>query len=242
MNELVEVIDAALALVRHPDDPDDAREELSLAEVNELRGLASRAYVLAARLGLDRQDFPQIPDLAPGCDARDGDPDFPGPDLPPVQSESRFRLPGDWHQPRWSGSSGPLRPPRSSDPLVSVPDPVFQPAPPPAWFRAMADLREIVAAAGQPVGRPEAASEAPPRRRADPALKQARLANALVELTRVGPNAARIARTVGVPRTTLMDWPEFREAFYRQKAAAEERRKKRRGRRAGAADFMSDED
>jgi hypothetical protein len=59
----------------------------------------------------------------------------------------------------------------------------------------------------------------------------------------VGPNATRIAREVGVPRGTLLGWPEFRERYDRMKADGEAAKwSRRRGRRAGDRDFEADED
>jgi hypothetical protein len=64
---------------------------------------------------------------------------------------------------------------------------------------------------------------------------------ALAALLTIGPNVSRIAREVGVPRTTLLGWPQFRECYERAKEDAERRRRSLRGRRAGDRDF-EDED
>src|SRR5262249_40310772 len=53
----------------------------------------------------------------------------------------------------------------------------------------------------------------------------------------VGPNVAEIARRVGVPRTTLYEWPAFVEALNKAKAQGERARRRYRARKAGGGDF-----
>jgi transposase-like protein len=66
---------------------------------------------------------------------------------------------------------------------------------------------------------------------------------ALAELLVNGPNASQIARRIGVPRTTLLGWPTFREHYDRAKQDQEvARRSRRHGRRAGERDFEVEED
>jgi hypothetical protein len=64
---------------------------------------------------------------------------------------------------------------------------------------------------------------------------------ALACLLRIGPNATRIAREVGVPRGTLLGWPEFRQYYDQMKIDQQAARESRgRGRRAGKRDFEVD--
>ncbi len=66
---------------------------------------------------------------------------------------------------------------------------------------------------------------------------------ALAELLTSGPNATRIAERIGVNRTTLLGWPEFREQYDKAKLNREvAKRARRRGRRAGNGDFEVVED
>jgi hypothetical protein len=66
---------------------------------------------------------------------------------------------------------------------------------------------------------------------------------ALAALARIGPNVAKIAREINVPRTTLLGWPTFRQALDKMRATGEKaRRSRRRGRRAGDRDFEVEED
>jgi hypothetical protein len=65
---------------------------------------------------------------------------------------------------------------------------------------------------------------------------------ALAELLTTGPNASQIAAKLGVPRTTLLGWPTFREHYDRLKKDAEVRRQQHRGRKAGERDFEAGED
>jgi hypothetical protein len=65
---------------------------------------------------------------------------------------------------------------------------------------------------------------------------------ALAELLTTGPNASQIAKRLGVPRTTLLGWPTFRDLYDRAKQDQEiAKRSRRRGRRAGRKDFEAEE-
>jgi hypothetical protein len=73
-------------------------------------------------------------------------------------------------------------------------------------------------------------------------LRADKIRQALVCLLIVGPNVSEIARRVGVPRTTLLSWPDFRSALNQVKGQAEAARQSRRGRRAGGRDFQAGTD
>jgi hypothetical protein len=64
---------------------------------------------------------------------------------------------------------------------------------------------------------------------------------ALAELLLHGPNATRIARSIGVPRPTLLGWPKFREHYDRLKQKQQEEKEERR-RRLLRGDQDEDED
>ena len=72
--------------------------------------------------------------------------------------------------------------------------------------------------------------------------RKRQVTHALACLLTFGPNASRIAKEVGVPRTTLLGWTEFRERYDQVKADSKlAKGSRRRGRRAGR-DFEVDED
>jgi len=76
----------------------------------------------------------------------------------------------------------------------------------------------------------------PTRRSADERSHQETLA--LACLLRIGPNVARIAKELGIPRTTLLGWPEFKVRCNQMRAdQALAKQRRRRGRRAGDGDF-----
>jgi hypothetical protein len=130
--ELVKTIDDALTLVRaHPD-------EMTRAEVDRLRELADRAYLLAAPLGLDRH-FPQVSELRPELEGR---PELP---LPPPQFVTKLNLPGDWDY--TAGYDSDALPMEWESEPPDVPDKVFLLSPTPRWFDDMARLRSLAEAA-----------------------------------------------------------------------------------------------
>jgi hypothetical protein len=69
------------------------------------------------------------------------------------------------------------------------------------------------------------------------------MAVALLLDPQIGTNASAIADKLGVPRTTLLGWSEFRKRYdqLREQGVAAKRRR-RRGRRAGANDFTDETD
>jgi hypothetical protein len=72
--------------------------------------------------------------------------------------------------------------------------------------------------------------------------RRKKLTHALACLLTIGPNAARIAREVDVPRGTLLGWPDFRERYDQMKADRDlAKRSRRHGRRAGDRNFEADE-
>src|SRR5262249_24791789 len=61
---------------------------------------------------------------------------------------------------------------------------------------------------------------------------------AIAELLTTGANAKRIAESIGVSRTTLLGWPDFREAYDRLRTdAGAKKQGRRRGKRVGDRDF-----
>ncbi len=83
---------------------------------------------------------------------------------------------------------------------------------------------------------PTAVSDRP----ADDLERATLLRLALAELLLTGPNVKRIAEKIGVPRTTLLGWPDFVEHLDRARAAAETRKRGRKGRRVGESVFADD--
>jgi hypothetical protein len=73
--------------------------------------------------------------------------------------------------------------------------------------------------------------------------RQNKVIHALACLATIGPNATHIAKEVGVPRGTLLGWPEFRERYDQAKTDSElKKRSRRRGRRSGDRDFEANKD
>jgi hypothetical protein len=101
-------------------------------------------------------------------------------------------------------------------------------------------LAGLLPAAGTPQPAPTFAQTAPaaPQRLDRDTLERL----AIAELLIIDPNANRIAKRIGVPRSTLQGWPTFQEYYDRMKKDAEARRQERRGQRAGERDFEADEE
>jgi hypothetical protein len=111
-----------------------------------------------------------------------------------------------------------------------------------AYVVSLAQANAVVRGFVTGAGLRPAPEAAPVNLDATASEKKVKVLAALAALFAGGPNAAKIARQIGVKRTTLLSWPEFREAYDRLKRDAEARKGAYRGRRAGASDFESDED
>ncbi len=72
--------------------------------------------------------------------------------------------------------------------------------------------------------------------------RKAKINSALALLLTIGPNAAKIARRIGVKRQTLQGWKEFEEQYQKAKSDGCSRRNSMRGSRSGSNDFASNEE
>ena len=81
--------------------------------------------------------------------------------------------------------------------------------------KLLAELLDVQRAAKAPAGGNERISVEP---------KIDKKTQAIAALLIIGPNASKIAESVGVPRGTLLGWPEFRQRYDQVKADAKNRK------------------
>jgi hypothetical protein len=92
------------------------------------------------------------------------------------------------------------------------------------WCAAQTHGSEPAAAVPTAGGASTVAATAPNNEQVAVVVTADKKTQAIAALLTIGPNVSKIARTIGVPRTTLLGWPEFRLRYDQVKADAAKRK------------------